>query len=108
MLADAMLLYIKENSGVTVMGLRDGLREWRVNDCVYCFDTTDGDKVFCIQDVSWDFYVSLRRLCATGRVQVADGTHAARKQDPYMYHDLVGAARYLPLCLFSHADTNVR
>lgn len=90
------------------MGLRDGLREWRVNEMVYCFETLDGTKAFCIQDVSWDFYTCLRDLCTSGQVHVCDGDDAAKKQDPYLYHDIAGLARYVPLRLFSHDMMNTR
>ena len=105
-LTDAMMWYIRENPGTTVMGLRDGLREWRVNDQVYCFETIDGRRAFCIQDVSWDFYTSVRFLCATGHVRVFDGLSTAIKTDPYLYHDIAGLAQYVPLRLFSHVVTN--
>ena len=86
--------------GATVMSLRDDLREWRVNDAVYCYQLPGGlGRQFCIQDVSWTFYCSLRALARSGVISVAAASAAARARDPYIYHDLGNQTRYVPLNL---------
>ncbi|MGB0549799.1 MAG: hypothetical protein ACPGR8_11780 [Limisphaerales bacterium] len=92
----AMADYIKFNPGTTVMGLRDGIREWRVNDIVYCWPQ-DGGKRFCIQDVSYTFYCTLQELCKRGHVVA----YACKDTsvDPFCYHDISPWIRYQPLCL---------
>lgn len=92
----AMYDYIDENPATTVMGLRDGIREWRVNDMVYCWPTGDGKRAFCIQDVSREFYVSLQKLCTSGAVAV---WAASSVDDPFVYHHLSSTVLYKPLKL---------
>ena len=93
----AMVDYIQDNPGTTVMGLRDGIREWRVNDIVYCWPVGPTRKAFCIQDVSYSFYCSLQALCRSEVVSV----YACKDPsvDPFSYHDLSPSVVYQPLCL---------
>ena len=85
-------------AGLTVMALRDNLREWRVNDAVYCWPLPGGDaQAFCIQDVSWAFYCSLRALGRNGTITVAAATAAAVASDPHGYNPLQNQTRYVPL-----------
>lgn len=104
-LQSAMVDFVMENPGTTVMGPRDGIREWRVNETVYCFTIETCQKAFCIQDVSWDFYESLLALCRSGALSVYDGRVAALNDDPYLYHDLPKNIKYVPLTLYAPKAT---
>ena len=102
-LEQAIRWVVAEQQQCTVMRIRDELREWTVADTIYTFPhPRGGHQVFCIQDVSPDFWNALLRVVADPSIEVWCDHHELAERDPLIYHDIPcrsGAVRYCPVVI---------